>query len=164
MDDNTANTAKTGKKRFGPKSSLGKIAFNIIATLIVGAIYFYVTLPALNLQSGDFYAFVGLLCVVYFICALITSGMNLGGGNIKDYFKFVKSQCLPVGILFAALLLVAVVGNIISMPILRAGSYRDLLEVKTGDFATDIEEVSFNEIPMLDGDSAMSLGDRKMGE
>ncbi|MEG1073290.1 MAG: CvpA family protein, partial [Oscillospiraceae bacterium] len=101
---------------------------------------------------------------VYFISALITSGMNLGGGNIKDYFKFVKSQCLPVGILFAALLLVAVVGNVVSMPVLRAGAYRDLLEVKTGDFATDIEEVSFNEIPMLDGDSAMSLGDRKMGE
>ncbi|MEG0755305.1 MAG: CvpA family protein [Oscillospiraceae bacterium] len=164
MEDNTTNNAKTGKKGFGPKSKLGKIAFNIIVTLVVGAIYFYVTLPALNLQSGDFYAFVGLLCVVYFICALITSGMNLGGGNIKDYFKFVKSQCLPVGILFAALLLVAVVGNVVSLPVLRAGAYRDLLEVKTGDFATDIEEVSFNEIPMLDGDSAMSLGDRKMGE
>ena len=132
--------------------------------LVVGAIYFYVSLPALNLHSGDFYAFVLLLCVVYILSALVTSGFDLKGTNgFKEYFRFIKSQCLPIGILLAGLVIVAVLGEIISMPLFRAGAYRDLLEVPNGDFATDITEISFDEIPRLDRDSVKILGDRQMG-
>lgn len=132
--------------------------------LVVGAIYFYVSLPALNLHSGDFYAFVLLLCVVYILSALVTSGFDLKGTNgLKEYFRFIKSQCLPIGILLAGLVIVAVLGEIISMPLFRAGAYRDLLEVPNGDFATDITEISFDEIPRLDRDSVKILGDRQMG-
>ena len=70
---------------------------------------------------------------------------------------------LPVVILFAAVIAVALVGQIISLPIFRAADYRQLLSVQTGDFATDIAEISFNEIPTLDKDSANYLGDRQMG-
>jgi len=150
-------------KSRGPKSKPAKILFNLLITAVVGFLYFYVTLPALNFQSGDFYVFVGLLCVVYAVCALVTSGFNLGTGGVKEYFRFIKSQCLPVGILLAALVLIAVVGSVISMPIFRAGAYRELLQVETGDFSTDIAEISFNEIPTLDRDSADYLGDRQMG-
>ncbi len=132
--------------------------------LVVGAIYFYVSLPALNLHSGDFYAFVLLLCVVYILSALVTSGFDLKGTNgLKEYFRFIKSQCLPIGILLAGLVIVAVLGEIISMPLFRAGAYRDLLEVPNGDFASDITEISFDEIPRLDRDSVKILGDRQMG-
>lgn len=153
------------RKGRGPKSKAGKILINALVTLIVGAAYFYVALPAINLHSTDFYAFIGILCVVYIVCALVTSGMNLDrSSGIKEYFRFIKSQCLPIGILLAALIVTAVVGMVISMPIFRAGAYRDLLTVETGNFTTDVEEVSYNEIPMLDEDSAERLGDRKLGE
>ena len=36
--------------------------------------------------------------------------------------------------------------------------------METGDFTQDIEEISFDQIPMLDRDSAEKLGDRKLGE
>lgn len=149
----------------GPKTKAGKIAVNLIVTLIFGVFYFYFSLPAINLHDRSLYVFVGLLCVVYFVCALITSGMNLEkGAGIKGYFNFIKTQCLPMGILFAILIVVALIGSIISMPIFRANAYRDLLTVQTGDFKTDVAEVSYNEIPMLDEASARRLGDRKLGE
>ncbi len=166
---------ESGAKRRGPKSKLGKILVNLCITLVIGAVYFYVSLPALNLQSGDFYFFVGLLCMVYILCALVTSGSNLSAPvetapngravnfNLKEYVTFIKQQCLPIGLLLALLLVVAVVGNVLSMPLFRAAAYRDLLEVQNGDFAADVDEISFNEIPMLDKGSAAMLGDRQMG-
>ena len=47
------------KKRRGPKSKFGKILVNLIVTAVVGFLYFYVALPAINLQSSDFYLFIG---------------------------------------------------------------------------------------------------------
>ena len=37
------------------------------------------------------------------------------------------------------------------------------MTVETGEFASDIEELSFDQIPLLDRDSATLLGNRKMG-
>ena len=165
-------------KLHAPKSKIGKIILNLLVTAVIGFIYFYVSLPALNLQDGGLYTFVGLLCVVYIVCAFITSGfhleegkaatvtggvVNIQGGKLKDYFTFIKKQCLPIGILLGLLIVVAIVGSVISMPIFRAGSYRDLLNVQTGDFAADVTQISFNEIPTLDRVSAEYLSDRQMG-
>lgn len=156
---------KHAKRNRGPKSKGGKILINILVTLIVGALYFYFALPAINLHDSGLYVLIGILCLVYFFCALVTSGMNLDrGSGMRQYFSFIKTQCLPVGILFAALIVVAIIGTVISMPIFRAGAYRELLNVETGDFSTHVAEVSFDEIPMLDEVSARRLGDRKLGE
>lgn len=169
---------KSTKKLHGPKSKVGKIIVNLLVTAVVGFVYFYSSLPALNLQSGDFYVFIGLLCVVYIVAAFFTSGFNMGedkasasasgvfvlqGDKLKEYFKFIKKQCLPIGILLALLIVVAIVGSVISMPIFRAGTYRELLDVQTGDFATDVKELSFNDIPLLDEVSARRLGTSQLG-
>ena len=158
MDNNT----KRGFKM--PGSRLGKIAINLLVTLVFGLAYFYVTLPALNLHSPDFYGFVFLLCVVYVLCALVTSGFQAKqGGGFREYLAFMKSQCLPILVLLIALAAVYVVGELLSAPIFRAKAYRELLVPQTGDFATDIAEISFEEIPTLDRFSAEYLSDRQMG-
>ena len=146
-----------------PRSKAGKILLNLVITAILGAIYFYVSLPALNFQSSDFYVFIGLLCVIYFICALVTSGFHMENSGPREYFTFIKKQCLPVGVIFAAIIVIGLVGSILSAPIFRAGAYRELLDVETGDFATDVTEISFDEIPLLDEDSAKRLGTTQMG-
>ena len=153
-----------------PSGKLGKILINLLVTLVVGAVYFYVSLPALNPQSEDFYGFVFLLCITYVVCALVTSGFQgkKGGkpfqkGQLKEYLTFIKQQCLPVGVLLVAMVAVAIVGEILSLPLLRAGAYRDLLTVEDGEFTQDIGQISFNEIPTLDRASAEYLGDRQMG-
>ena len=56
------------------------------------------------------------------------------------------------------------IGSLTSLEIFRAKSYRNLISVENGDFSTDIKEISADKIPMLDRDSAVILGDRKLGE
>lgn len=52
---------KPTKHGKGPKSRLGKILVSLLITAVVGLVYFYVALPPINLQSSDFYTFVGIL-------------------------------------------------------------------------------------------------------
>ena len=47
--------------------------------------------------------------------------------------------------------------------IVNAKKYQKLLTVKEGEFTEDIEELSFDKIPLLDKGTAEILGDRKMG-
>ena len=52
-----------------PRKAVGnaftRTLLNLFVTLIFAAIYYYVELPALNLQSGEFYVFLLLCCAVY---------------------------------------------------------------------------------------------------
>ena len=150
-----------------PRKPLGKAArilISLAVTLVFGLVYFYVSLPALNLQDGNFYTFVFLLCVVFVVASLFTSGFRMApGSGVREYVRFVKTQCLPVGILMVLLIAVGLIGTLVSMPIFRAAAYRDLLTVADGDFAADIAQISFDKIPTLDRSSAEYLGDRQMG-
>ena len=139
-----------------------RVLINLIVTLVVGFIYFYLELPALNPQAPDFYAFILLLCVVYCGCAIFTSGFQ--GQGARHYFKFVKKQCAIPAILAVAMILVALIGALVGSVIFRAGAYASLLPLESGDFVADVDEISFDQIPMLDKDSAERLGDRKLGE
>ena len=152
--------AKAPRKAVG--TPLGRTALNLAVTLLVGAVYYYAELPALNLHSGTLYVFVILLCAVYCGMAVLTSGFQ--GSGAKGYFGFVKKQCKIPLILTLALLVTAIVGSIVGWKLLRADSYRDLLTVESGDFASEVQEISFDQIPMLDRDSASKLGNRKLGE
>ena len=40
-------------------------------------------------------------------------------------------------------------GSIAGWQLFRAGAYRDLLTVEDGDFAAEVEEISYDQIPML---------------
>ena len=139
-----------------------RVLINLIVTLVVGFLYFYFELPALNLQSPDFYVFILLLCAVYCVCAVLTSGFQ--GQGARHYFSFVKKQCAVPALVAVILLVVALVGTLAGSVILRAGAYAELLPFTAGDFATDVDEISYDQIPMLDKDSAERLGDRKLGE
>ena len=153
---------KEKKPRKAIGTPLGRTLLNLAVTLLVAAIYYYVELPALNLHAGSLYVFVILLCAVYCIMAILTSGFQ--GEGAKGYFGFVKKQCKIPFFLALAMILTAIIGSIIGWKLIRAADYRDLLTVETGDFASEVEEISFDQIPMLDRDSASKLGNRKLGE
>ena len=163
FDPNSASKPKRERK---PRKSIGskggRIAVNTLVTLLVGAVFFYVQMPAINLHAEEFYGFVLLLCVTYCICALFTSGFQ--GTGAKGYFTFVKKQCTVPFFVVAALIVTALVGALTSWVVLRAKDYQALLPIDSGSFASEIEEVSYDRIPMLDRDSAEKLGDRKLGE
>ena len=159
------------KKKFQlPKGRFGRIGLSLLITAVVGFGYFYVSLPALNPQSEELYQFITLLTIVYLISAFLMGGLPHDNvvrspkEKLLDWFHFVKKQCLVAGIiLLLSAIVIPVVGNVISMPIFRASAYRDLLSVEEGDFASEVAQISFNEIPTLDRTSAEYLGDRQMG-
>ena len=149
-----------------PRKAIGnaftRTLINLGVTLLFGLGYFYFELPALNFHAEEFYVFVFLLCAVYCVCAVLTSGFQ--GEGVKGYFGFVKKQCTVPFLVLAALIVAIVIGGLTSWVVLRAGSYSELLSVQTGDFATDVAEISYDQIPMLDEDSAARLGSRTLGE
>ena len=57
-----------------PRKPIGtpvtRTLINIAVTALVGLVYFYVELPALNPHAEEFYFFVFLLCAVYCGCAV----------------------------------------------------------------------------------------------
>ena len=149
-------------RRFVVRNPVARVLVNLLVTLVFGLGYFYVELPAINLQAREFYLFVFLLCAVYCVCAVFTSGFE--GGDARGYFTFVKKQCTVPFWLCAALVVVALAGSLLSWEVIRAGSYARLLTVQSGDFASEVEEIRYDQIPMLDADSAQRLGSRKLGE
>lgn len=140
------------------------ILINLIVTIVAGFIYFYVELPPINLHSAAFYSFFLFLSVVYCITAVITSGIYRQAENGKTFWKLLKGSCIVPLIVIGAVFVIYVVGGLLSSVIIRSGAYAKLITVETGDFTQDIEEISFDQIPMLDRDSAEKLGDRKLGE
>ena len=149
-----------------PRKAIGnaftRTLINLGVTLLFGLGYFYFELPALNFHAEEFYVFAFLLCAVYCVCAVLTSGFQ--GEGVKGYFGFVKKQCTIPFLVLVALFVAIVVGGLSSWVGIRAGSYSKLLDVQTGDFAAEVEEISYDQIPMLDEDSAARLGSRVLGE
>ena len=154
------------KRERKPRKAIGnaftRTLINLGVTLLFGLVYFYLELPAINLHAEEFYVFVFLLCAVYCVCAVLTSGFQ--GDGVKGYVHFVKKQCTVPFLAFIALIAVIAVGALSSWVVLRASSYSELLPIESGDFTAEVEEISYDQIPMLDADSAARLGSRKLGE
>ena len=161
-----ASQPQRPKRERKPRKALGnaftRTLINLGVTLLFGLGYFYFELPALNFHAEEFYVFVFLLCAVYCVCAVLTSGFQ--GEGVKGYFGFVKKQCTIPFLVLVALIAAIIIGGLTSWVVIRAGSYSKLLSIKDGDFASEVEEISYNQIPMLDEDSAARLGSRKLGE
>ena len=161
-----ASQPQRPKRERKPRKAIGnaftRTLINLGVTLLFGLGYFYFELPALNFHAEEFYVFVFLLCAVYCVCAVRTSGFQ--GEGVKGYFGFVKKQCTIPFLVLVALIAAIIIGGLTSWVVIRAGSYSKLLSIKDGDFASEVEEISYNQIPMLDEDSAARLGSRKLGE
>ena len=149
-------------RRFVVKSPVARVLVNLLVTLVFGLVYFYLELPALNFQAKEFHVFIFLLCAVYCASAIFTSGFE--GSDVQGYFTFVKKQCTLPFFVVVGLAVAVLVGSLLSWEVLRAGSYAKLLTVETGDFTSGVDEIRYDQIPMLDADSAQRLGSRKLGE
>ena len=137
----------------------------ILGVLILIGIYYYISLPAINIHASGFWVLVlvllGVLLAEVLVKTAVEPGKKVGFGVLAKA-KEKKSVKLVLG-LFAAVLLVYLIGAVLSSPIVNARKYQKLLEPENRDFTEDIKEVNYNQIPLLDKDSAELLGNRKMG-
>ncbi|MGE4352892.1 MAG: CvpA family protein [Oscillospiraceae bacterium] len=138
-------------------------AVKLLITAIVGFIYFYIKLPAINLQDNAFYTFIFILSAVYCLISIISVGIY-HVESVGELIGILKKNAFIPAVICVALLALMIFGSLISAPIFRAGAYNRLLTVESGDFSSEVKEISFDQIPMLDAASAEKLGDRKLGE
>lgn len=132
-----------------------KLIIAIIIILAAG-LYYYVSLPAINIHSTDVWFFVLFLLAA--VAVLYAVRKKLGRGELKQnkVMKTLGFLVLGVGVIY-------LIGALLSSPIINAKKYQKLMTVEEGEFAEDVEELSFDKIPLLDKDTAELLGDRKMG-
>ena len=137
-----------------------------VAALIAAFIYYYITLPAINIHSSGFWFFLlGAVAVVMVIYVLRKVGKEIFTFGVASmHFSLKDYPALKwLGILFLLLLVVYGIGTLLSSPVINAKQYQQLMTVETRIFSEDIEEADYRSIPLLDKDSAALLGDRKMG-
>ena len=129
----------------------------VLVLILLAGIYYYVKLPAINIHADGFWMF--LLVVIAAVAVFYIGRRRLF--RKED----IKASGIAKGLIGLFLLVVAVYlsGTLLSSPIINAKKYQKLLNVENGDFQTDIKELSFDQIPLLDRDSATLLGNRKMG-
>ncbi len=132
-----------------------------LVLIIMAGIYYYVTLPAFNLHSGETWYLLAIFLVLLVLCYVARSGREYGIRSIVE-LREDKIFKIFLGII-VGLGLVYVVGSVLSSEIVNASAYEKLMTVEEGTFTDDVEELSFDKIPLLDRDTATLLGDRKMG-
>ena len=132
-----------------------KLLIAMILILAAG-LYYYVTLPAFNFHSSDTWFFVLFLLAAVLVIYILRKKPDKKELKKSKMVRFLGTVILGVGIVY-------LLGSLLSSPIINAKKYQKLLTVKEGEFTEDVEELSFDKIPLLDKDTAEILGDRKMG-
>lgn len=148
---------------------------SIILFALLAFGYYYAALPAINIHSSGFWIFTLSFLL---ICSLLSFLRSLKG-RVKDHSFHdgtihvesfnsggkVKSSLLTKLFLMltVVMLVIYMIGSLLSSPIINAAKYQKLLTIETRDFSSDIEEINFSQIPLLDRESSQLLGNRKMG-
>lgn len=146
----------------------GKRILITIALLLIAFVYYYVTIPAINIHSvGTWWFLIGGIAAISILSMVRrifeehqTVEIKKGGINLDVKAGLVTKAGLCIA---AILLVVLAIGALLSSPIINAKKYQKLMDVQERDFAKDISQVDYNTIPILDKDSAALLGNRKMG-
>ncbi len=142
------------------------IKYLIIAVVvgIVGFLYYYLALPAINIHSPGLWFFViGAFLIATILTVTISAGKEYKEHSILRKEVFRRKSILITGGITVALILFLIIGSILSSPIVNARRYQKLLTPEDRNFTEDIKQISYKDIPILDKDSASLLGSRKMG-
>lgn len=149
------------------KRTLPRMLISLLITLAIGAVWFYVSLPAINLHNTGFYSFVFILLLVYILVFMIILGVDTGHQEIhlKDYLSFAKNQCKIVVLIVVVMAAIFVVGQLISAadfpapaPTMSCWMWGQAILPRR------LNRSLLTRFPMLDEASASVLGDRKLGE
>ena len=137
-----------------PVSKVGVVKA-VICSLVFAFLYYYFVLPPINIFASEFYLAITIVTVAttIFVNIFCRRGFRKSFRLSKFAFKFL------VGIWAIYFVMV-----IVSAPIFHAKSYSKVLELQEGVFKDDVAEVDFEKIPVVDRDTAVKLGSRKMGE
>ena len=146
----------------------GKKALIIAAIVIVlvGLAAYWWFHPPINIHSTDTWMFVAVFILLPLFLVFWSRSHSYKEGTAKveanpgkaKAFKFASYVPVAVAVL-------GVLGAVMSISIFpgNAEKYATVLQTTEDNFAQDIKEVNYSEIPVIDRDSAVLLGNREMG-
>ena len=133
--------------------------------IILGCVYYYVTLPALNIHSAGFWWF--LITLLIFIALILALKQVIEPGQTDipktPLGELSKGKLKILTTAIFVIIAIFIIGSIASSPIINADRYTKLIKVQKRNFKEDIKQADFRKIPLLDKASATLLGNRKMG-
>lgn len=123
--------------------------------------------PPINIHSVDLwfalaiFVLLPLFLVFFSFKQIYAKGMGSREKSEKKEKRFKILSFVPIAVAIIGLL-----GALLSLSLFpgNAEKYATILNTQDGDFTQDIQEVDYSEIPFIDRDSAMLLGNRTMGE
>ena len=133
--------------------------------LIVAAAYWWFH-PPINIHSVDTWMFVVVFILLPLFLLWNVKSRTYETGNSKVDPNRTKAKAFKVASWIpVAIALVGVVGALASLSVFpgNAAKYASVLDTQDADFAQDIQQVDYSEIPIIDRDSAALLGNRAMG-
>lgn len=152
------------RRVIGQSSPVVSAVISLIVTLLVGGLYFYFELPAINFMNEELYIFLIILSAIFAVCmTLLSHSAPVTGSPKARVFKYLFRRPVAAVIIILSVLAL-ILGTVIGVPLFRAKDYSEILTTVNGDFAEDVSEINWDQIPLLDSDSANRLANRKLGE
>ncbi|WP_251197208.1 Tat pathway signal sequence [Anaerotardibacter muris] len=141
------------------------IIIGVVVLLAIIALAYWWFHPPINIHSIDLWGFLILVLVVitfvlYVFRQIYKTGMGKREASPKKEKLFTRLMIIPI-----AIVIIGAGGWVASQSFFpgNAEKFSTILETTDGDFATDVPEVNYNEIPFIDKASAELLGNRTMG-
>ena len=139
------------------------IALIVLVIVLAGAYWWFH--PPINIHSTDTWLF-GAIFILLPLFLLFsskrlkyTTGKKVEASPAKaktfKYLSYIPLLVVVIGLIGALLSLSFIPGN--------AKKYANILQTESLDFAQDIQEVNYTEIPIIDRDTAIVLGNKEMG-
>ena len=163
-----------------------------LITLVFIPLYFYVTVPAIHWRSGEFWGMIVTSAFVFaasFLAFYLPGTISEKLEKLSTFFEMKKIKTTQNGeivyedksnafswralgqkvkitliALGATVLFVVLLCFVTSNVLFRASDYQQMLSVTESDFSEDIAELPISQIPVVDRDTAVRLGSRKIGE
>ena len=145
------------------KKALVSLAILLIVVLLVAYWWFH---PPINIHSTDTWLFVAVFVLLPLFVFWRAKSRTYETGNSKVDPSRTKAKAFKIASWVPVVIaLVGVLGAVASLSIFpgNAAKYASVLETQDADFAQDIQQVDYSEIPIIDRDSAALLGNRAMG-
>lgn len=137
----------------------------IVLIVVILAAYWWFH-PPINIHSVDTWLFVAVLVLLpLFLFFRARSASYKEGKGKRERSEGKAKTFKALSFIPVAVAVVGVVGAIMSLSLFpgNAAKYATVLDTVDHDFASDIQEVNYSEIPVIDRDSAILLGNREMG-
>lgn len=141
------------------------VAIIVLVVVILAAYWWFH--PPINIHSVDTWFFIAvfILLPTFLFLRVRSSNYKERKGKRAERNEGKAKTFKVLSFIPVAVACVGIIGALMSLSLFpgNAAKYATVLNTVDHDFASDIQEVNYSEIPVIDRDSAILLGNREMG-